>query len=130
MGGGDGVTLRPRPKSKDSERRKSIIQAVSDFFHKKSSSSGSPSSPSPPSTSQNTPDRDRERDREHIKFPRFRLTHKSKEKEKDKIKVSLTIVNIFLPTCFLNSSSVSEGLNKILKCEVMAVMIRSMIIHS
>ncbi|XP_034233046.1 F-actin-monooxygenase Mical isoform X4 [Thrips palmi] len=86
VSGGDGVTLRPRPKSKDSERRKSIIQAVSDFFHKKSSSSGSPSSPSPPSTSQNTPDRDRERDREHIKFPRFRLAHKSKEKEKDKIK--------------------------------------------
>ncbi|KAJ1523620.1 hypothetical protein ONE63_001463 [Megalurothrips usitatus] len=84
-GVGDGVILRPRPKSKDSERRKSIIQAVSDFFHKKTSSSGSPSSPSPPSTSQNTPEKDRERDRDHLKFPRFRLAHKSKDKEKDKL---------------------------------------------
>ncbi|XP_052124565.1 F-actin-monooxygenase Mical [Frankliniella occidentalis] len=83
LGGGDGVTLRPQPKSKDSERRKSIIQAVSDFFHKKTSSSGSPSSPSPPSTSHNTPEK--ERDRDHIKFPRFRLAQKSKDKEKAKL---------------------------------------------
>ncbi|KAK3927176.1 [F-actin]-monooxygenase Mical [Frankliniella fusca] len=82
IGGGDGVTLRPRPKSKDSERRRSIIQAVSDFFHKKTSSSGSPSSPSPPSTSHNTPEK--ERDRDNLKFPRFRLAQKSKDKEKVK----------------------------------------------
>ncbi|XP_012255532.2 F-actin-monooxygenase Mical isoform X2 [Athalia rosae] len=56
------VNKREKKKSKDPERRKSIIQAVSDFFKKKDSS------PSPPNQKE--------------KFSRFRLTPKSKEKGK------------------------------------------------
>ena len=63
-----------RRKSKERERRRSIIQAVSDFFHKKKESSRSPS---PPKiflrNSHSTKD----------KFSRFRLN-----RHKDKGKVS------------------------------------------
>ncbi|XP_024947547.1 F-actin-monooxygenase Mical isoform X15 [Cephus cinctus] len=56
------VPKRDKKKAKDPERRKSIIQAVSDFFKKKDSS------PSPPN--------------QKDKLSRFRLTGKSKEKGK------------------------------------------------
>lgn len=56
------IHKREKKKSKDPERRKSIIQAVSDFFKKKESS------PSPPN--------------QKDKFSRFRLNSKSKEKGK------------------------------------------------
>ncbi|XP_069686571.1 F-actin-monooxygenase Mical isoform X3 [Periplaneta americana] len=61
-----------RKKSKERERRRSIIQAVSDFFHKKKETSRSPSPPKTPMGGSNaTKD----------KFSRFRL-HKNKEKGK------------------------------------------------
>ncbi|XP_039287410.1 F-actin-monooxygenase Mical [Nilaparvata lugens] len=56
-----------RKKSKDRDRRKSIIQAVSDFFHKKSPSSASPGSPPTTSGSSN-------------KFSKFRIHRKDKSK--------------------------------------------------
>ncbi|XP_067012830.2 uncharacterized protein Mical isoform X2 [Anabrus simplex] len=66
----EGATTKDRKKSKDPERRKSIIQAVSDFFHKKKESSASPSPPKTPNTSSSGKD----------KF-RFKFT-KSKDKGK------------------------------------------------
>lgn len=60
----------PGKKSKDRERRKSIIQAVSDFFHKKSPSTSPPKS-APPSSSSHS----------GSKFSKFRL-HKGKDKAK------------------------------------------------
>ena len=60
-----------KKKSKDRERRRSIIQAVSDFFHKKKESSRSPSPKISLENSHSTKD----------KFSRFRLNrHKDKEK--------------------------------------------------
>nr|CAD7409127.1 unnamed protein product [Timema cristinae] len=47
----DGEHSQDRKKSKDRERRKSIIQAVSDFFHKKKDSPGSSSPPKNSATS-------------------------------------------------------------------------------
>lgn len=63
-----------KKKSKERERRKSIIQAVSDFFHKKKESSRSPSPPKISlENSHSTKD----------KFSRFRLNrHKDKGKER------------------------------------------------
>ncbi|KAJ9597110.1 hypothetical protein L9F63_027001, partial [Diploptera punctata] len=57
------------------ERRKSIIQAVSDFFHKKKDSSRSPSPSKTAVTSSQTPKE---------KFPRLRF-NKQKDKGKDKV---------------------------------------------
>ncbi|RZF36311.1 hypothetical protein LSTR_LSTR014575 [Laodelphax striatellus] len=60
-----------RKKSKDRDRRKSIIQAVSDFFHKKSPSSSSPTkSPGSPPTSSGSSN----------KFSKFRIHRKDKSK--------------------------------------------------
>jgi hypothetical protein len=71
-----------RKKSKERERRRSIIQAVSDFFHKKKECSRSPSPPKIPlGSSHSTKD----------KFSRFRLN-----KHKDKGKVSKTTSSIFM----------------------------------
>ncbi|KAK7790107.1 hypothetical protein R5R35_007081 [Gryllus longicercus] len=44
-------STKEQKKSKDPERRKSIIQAVSDFFHKKKDASATPSPPKTPTTS-------------------------------------------------------------------------------
>uniref|UniRef100_A0A8D8PLT0 Uncharacterized protein n=1 Tax=Cacopsylla melanoneura TaxID=428564 RepID=A0A8D8PLT0_9HEMI len=62
-----------RKKSKDRERRKSLIQAVSEFFHKKSPSPPSPSSSHviiPPTSSTNSMSK--------FKFPRIHHKHKAK----------------------------------------------------
>nr|CAD7399985.1 unnamed protein product [Timema poppensis] len=68
----DGEHSQDRKKSKDRERRKSIIQAVSDFFHKKKDSPGSSSPPKNSATSgYATKD----------KFSRFKFT-KGKDKGK------------------------------------------------
>nr|XP_018895758.1 PREDICTED: protein-methionine sulfoxide oxidase Mical isoform X3 [Bemisia tabaci] len=66
----DGKDLKHR---KDRERRKSIIQAVSDFFHKKSPS------PSPSKTSEKVPNQSISN-----KFMKLRLHTLSREKSKDK----------------------------------------------
>jgi hypothetical protein len=71
-----------RKKSKERERRKSIIQAVSDFFHKKKESSRSPSPPKIPLGSIHSA---------KDKFPRFRLN-----KHKDKGKVSKATSSLFM----------------------------------
>lgn len=63
-----------KKKSKDRERRRSIIQAVTDFFHKKKESSRSPS---PPKISLDNTNSTKD------KFSRFRLN-----RHKDKGKVS------------------------------------------
>jgi hypothetical protein len=71
-----------RKKSKERERRKSIIQAVSDFFHKKKESSRSPSPPKIPlGISHSAKD----------KFSRFRLN-----KHKDKGKVRKATSSLFM----------------------------------
>jgi hypothetical protein len=71
-----------RRKSKERERRRSIIQAVSDFFHKKKEPSGSQSPPKvSPGSSHSTKD----------KFSRFRLN-----KHKDKGKVNKTTTSNFM----------------------------------
>nr|CAD7459395.1 unnamed protein product [Timema tahoe] len=68
----DGEHSQDRKKSKDRERRKSIIQAVSDFFHKKKDPPGSSSPPKNSATSgYATKD----------KFSRFKFT-KGKDKGK------------------------------------------------
>uniref|UniRef100_A0A1B6D4D3 F-actin monooxygenase n=1 Tax=Clastoptera arizonana TaxID=38151 RepID=A0A1B6D4D3_9HEMI len=67
---GMSLDLPSGKKSKDRERRKSIIQAVSDFFHKKSPGTSPPKS-APPSSSSHS----------GTKFGKFRLI-KSKDKSK------------------------------------------------
>lgn len=69
------VIKRDKKKPKDSERRKSIIQAVSDFFFKKETS------PSP---------------NQKDKLSMFRLTSKSKGKVSIIIIVIIIIINIFI----------------------------------
>ncbi|XP_075230340.1 molecule interacting with CasL isoform X2 [Lycorma delicatula] len=64
-----------RKKSKDRDRRKSIIQAVSDFFHKKS-----PLSPSPPKTSQPGSPPSSQSQSSGTKFSKFRIHKKDKSK--------------------------------------------------
>lgn len=59
-----------RKKSKDRDRRKSIIQAVSDFFHKKSPLSPTQPGSLPSSQSQSS----------GTKFPKFRIHKKDKSK--------------------------------------------------
>jgi hypothetical protein len=71
-----------RRKSKERERRRSIIQAVSDFFHKKKEPSGSQS---PPKVAVGSSYSSKD------KFSRFRLN-----KHKDKGKVSKTTSSIVL----------------------------------
>jgi hypothetical protein len=73
-----------RKKSKERERRRSIIQAVSDFFHKKKESSRSPSPPKISlGSSHSTKD----------KLTRFRLN-----RHKDKGKVSKIMSSILSKT--------------------------------
>ncbi|XP_046997628.1 F-actin-monooxygenase Mical isoform X1 [Schistocerca americana] len=66
---------KERRKSKDPERRKSLIQAVSDFFHKKKDSTGSVSPPKTPTSSNQS----------HSKDGKFRLKF---TKAKDKMKLA------------------------------------------
>lgn len=83
---------KPMPKKtksqqRDSERRKSLIQTVSDFFHKKKdqSTSNRDLASSPTSASK---DRLSETSSTTSMFSRFRLSPKSKDSSKDKAKVS------------------------------------------
>jgi hypothetical protein len=79
-----------RKKFKERERRRSIIQAVSDFFHKRKESSASPSPPKIPlGSSHSTRD----------KFSRFRLN-----KHKDKGKVSRTMFSVFMKWFIVSAS--------------------------
>lgn len=86
------VTSSPKitkSQRRDSERRKSLIQTVSDFFHKKKDQSASNkdlSSGSPTSVSK---DRVSDASPSNGMFSRFRLSPKSKDSSKDKAKVSL-----------------------------------------
>lgn len=82
-----------KSQRRDSERRKSLIQTVSDFFYKKkdqSASSKDLTSSSPTSASK---DRLSEASSSTSMFSRFRLSPKSKESSKDKAKVSYEIQN-------------------------------------
>lgn len=74
-----------KSQRRDSERRKSLIQTVSDFFYKKKDQSASNKdlTSSPTSAS-----KDSETSSTTSMFSRFRLSPKSKESSKDKAKVS------------------------------------------
>lgn len=76
-----------KSQRRDSERRKSLIQTVSDFFHKKKDQSASNKdlTSSPTSASK---DRLSETSSTTSMFSRFRLSPKSKDSSKDKAKVS------------------------------------------
>lgn len=75
-----------RKKCKDRERRKSLIQAVSEFFHKKSPSPCSSHPPlnsastSTPNTTTTTPTTTNTGSSSKFKFPRIHHKHKSKDK--------------------------------------------------
>jgi F-actin monooxygenase len=73
---------------RDSERRKSLIQTVSDFFHKKKDQSASNKDLTSLSPTSASKDRLSETSSTTSMFSRFRLSPKSKESSKDKAKVS------------------------------------------
>jgi hypothetical protein len=80
------ASKKTKSQQRDSERRKSLIQTVSSFFHKKKDQSGSNRdlASSPTSAS-----KDRLSETSSSMFSRFRLSPKSKDSSKDKAKVSL-----------------------------------------
>lgn len=77
-----------KSQRRDSERRKSLIQTVSDFFHKKKDQSASSKDLTLPSPTSASKDRLSETSSTTSMFSRFRLSPKSKDSSKDKAKVS------------------------------------------
>ena len=77
---------KTKSQQRDSERRKSLIQTVSDFFHKKKDQN---SSNRDLAASPNSASKDRLSETSSTSmFSRFRLSPKSKDSSKDKAKVS------------------------------------------
>lgn len=76
-----------KSQRRDSERRKSLIQTVSDFFHKKKDQSASIKDLTSSSPTSASKDRLSETSSTTSMFSRFRLSPKSKESSKDKAKV-------------------------------------------
>lgn len=79
-------TKSTKSQRRDSERRKSLIQTVSNFFHKKKDQSASNKDLSSMSPTSISKDRLSENSSNSV-FSRFRLSPKSKESSKDKAKV-------------------------------------------
>lgn len=79
-------TKSTKSQRRDSERRKSLIQTVSNFFHKKKDQSASNKDLSSMSPTTASKDRLSENSSNSV-FSRFRLSPKSKETSKDKAKV-------------------------------------------
>lgn len=82
-----------KSQRRDSERRKSLIQTVSDFFHKKKDQSASNKDLTSSSPTSASKDRLSEASSSTSMFSRFRLSPKSKESSKDKAKVSSDCLN-------------------------------------
>lgn len=83
-----------KSQRRDSERRKSLIQTVSDFFHKKKDSNGSSKDLASSSPTSASKDRLSETSSTTSMFSRFRLSPKSKDPPKDKAKVRISKVNL------------------------------------
>lgn len=77
-----------KSQRRDSERRKSLIQTVSDFFHKKKDQTASNKDLTSSSPTSASKDRLSETSSSTSMFSRFRLSPKSKDSSKDKAKVS------------------------------------------
>ena len=77
-----------KSQRRDSERRKSLIQTVSDFFHKKKDQTASNKDLTSTSPTSMSKDRLSETSSTTSMFSRFRLSPKSKDSSKDKAKVS------------------------------------------
>lgn len=84
-----------KSQRRDSERRKSLIQTVSDFFHKKKDQSASNKDLTSSSPTSMSKDRLSETSSNTSMFSRFRLSPKSKDSSKDKAKVSSKIPNSY-----------------------------------
>lgn len=95
-----------KSQRRDSERRKSLIQTVSDFFHKKKDQSGSNKDLTSSSPTSASKDRLSETSSTTSMFSRFRLSPKSKDTSKDKAKVRSAVINL---SHNLGSGSNSSG---------------------